>query len=321
MRSARKPFGLVIVLLSMVLVARAFPADVTDPLMRVAGTRAYRPPAATVQTTPSIEIGKGGSKKIRAALFCPKVPAERPRPAVVFLHGGGWSGGGHYNTFGAWLAERGYVVASIGYRLSTEARWPAQIEDCRLDVRWLRANAARYHADPDHIGVFGTSAGGHLAACVGTMGDMAELEGTGGYAGVSSRVQAVAAFCPPTDFTGGWLNGGPMPAFVEALFGVRRDEKPELWRQASPALAARPGAPPFFIAHGKLDTHVPYWQGEKLARALKQCGNSVELVTVQHAGHDFFLNPTTPESTIQPNHEAIMARLLAFFDKHLKNTH
>lgn len=291
-----------------------------DAFFHLAGTRAYRPPKATVETLPNVEIGTVGNKKILAAVFRPKEPSGQLRPAVIFIHGGGWKGGGHYNVFGAWLAERGYVVASIGYRLSTEAKWPAQIEDCKLAVRWLRANAAKYGVDPNRIGAFGTSAGGHLAACLGTMQDLPELEGTAGWEGVSSRVQAVTAFCPPTDFTAEWLGSEPPPAWVAELFGVPREENPDLWKQASPAQHARAGSPPFLIAHGEDDTHVPFTQGEKLRAALTHAGTPVEWIPIKNGGHDFFVNPSTPESTIEPARETIMQKVLEFFDRNLGNT-
>jgi acetyl esterase/lipase len=289
-----------------------------DPFFHLAGTRAYRPPKETVEILPRIEIGTGGNQTILATVFRPQAPSERLRPAVVFIHGGGWKSGRAYNTFGAWLAERGYVVASIGYRLNTEAKWPAQIEDCKLGVRWLRANAEKYGVDPDRIGAYGTSAGGHLAACAGVMQDPA-LEGTGGWEGTSSRVQAVAALNPPTDLTGDWLPAFPPPAWVEELFGVPRESNPELWKQASPAQNVQLGAPPFFLAHGEDDTHVPFTQGQKLHEALTAAGATVEWIPVKNGQHGFFVDPSTPESNIEPTREAIMQGLLDFFDAHLRN--
>lgn len=289
-----------------------------DLLLRLACTREYRPPKDRVEITPELAIGTGGGKPIHVALFRPKAPATHLRPAVVFIHGGGWRSGTSYNTFGAWLAERDYVVASVGYRLTGEAIWPAQIEDCKLGVRWLRAHAATYGVDPSRIGVFGTSAGGHLAACVAVMGDAAGLEGAGGYPGVNSRVQAAAVFCAPSDLTGSWLNGGPVPDWVTALLGADQAKASGLWRQASPALAVRSGAPPFLIAHGRDDEHVPFTQGEQLRRALEGAGTTVDWIPVANAGHDFFLHASTPGSLMEPAHEVIMARLLAFFDRHLK---
>jgi acetyl esterase/lipase len=302
---------------ALLAIAAGVATGADDPLMRQAGTREYRPPKATVETLPNVEIGQGGGRKILAAVFRPRAASDQPRPAVVFIHGGGWNSGQHYNTFGAWLAERGYVVASVGYRLSTEAKWPAQVEDCKLGVRWLRANAREHGVDPDRIGAFGTSAGGHLVCCLGTL-DALELEGKGGWEGVSSRVQAAAAFCPVTDLTGAWLKGGPIPDWVAGLFGATREERPGAWKQASPAANVKAGCPPFFIAHGRDDTHVPFSQAERLVAALEEKGNPVEFVPILNAGHGFFLKATTSESVMEPNHEVVMARLLAFFDKHLK---
>lgn len=289
-----------------------------EAFFHLAGTRPYRPPADTVEIIPRIEIGTGGDHTILATVFRPKAPSDRPRPGIVFIHGGGWKSGKAYNTFGAWLAERGYVVASIGYRLNTEAKWPAQIEDCKLGVRWLRANAAKYGVDPDRIGAYGTSAGGHLAACVGVMQDAPALEGTGGWEGTNSKVQAVVALNPPTDLTGDWMPASPPPKWVEELFGVPRESRPDLWKQASPAQNVQPGAPPFFIAHGENDTHVPFTQGQKLHEVLTAVGTTVEWIPVKNGAHGFFVDPSTPESTIDPTRETVMRRLLAFFDRHLK---
>jgi acetyl esterase/lipase len=100
---------------------------------------------------------------------------------VIVIHGGGWSKGTYKDHVGINLAMKGYFVANVEYRLSGEAKWPAQIEDCKMAVRWLRANAAKYNIDPNHIGCMGSSAGGHLAACLGTMGDDKKFEGNGGY--------------------------------------------------------------------------------------------------------------------------------------------
>ncbi|CAN5460527.1 alpha/beta hydrolase [soil metagenome] len=295
----------------------ALGADGDEAFLHLAGTAQYRSPKDTVDIIPTISTGTGGDTPLAATIFRPKYPPVGLLPAVIFIHGGGWRSGKHYNMFGACLAEKGYVVASIDYRLTDKATWPAQIEDCKLAVRWLRANAAKYNIDPNRIGVWGTSAGGHLASCVALMDEPA-LEGKGGYEGVSSKVQAVAVFCGPSDFTGDWLPDLPYPSWVVALFGAPREEKPDLWKSASPALAVKPGAPPFFIVHGDNDTHVPYSQGVKLKEALEKAGDSVEWISVKTGTHDFFVNPTSPQSTLDPTREKIMARLLAFFDQHLK---
>lgn len=288
-----------------------------DNFFALAGTKNYQP-KKNVDMIVRVEMGKVGDTILNATIFRPLHPPEGLMPAIVFIHGGGWRSGTHYSVFGAWLAEKGYLVASIDYRLTTTAPWPAQIEDCKFGIRWLRAHAEEYHIDPNHIGVFGTSAGGHLAACVGLMTNAPELEGTSGFPETSSAVQAVAAFCPPTDFTGDWLPSLPYPAWVVALFRVPRDEKPELWKAASPLHYVHAEAPPFFIAHGEKDMHVPFTQGEKLAKALVKAGVEVEFIPIQTGEHDFFVNPTGPESTLNPTRESVMASLLAFFDRNLK---
>ncbi len=305
-------------LVFMSLVGTALTQDGDEAFFHLAGTGAYRPPKDKVVTQVSLPVGQGGDVQLLATTFRPKNSAGI-LPAILFIHGGGWRSGKHYNVFAAWMAERGYFVASIDYRLSQQAKWPAQIEDCKLGVRWLRANAANFGIDPNHIGVFGTSAGGHLTACVALLDDP-QLEGQGGYPGVSSKVAAAAAFCPPTDLTGDWLPGSPPPSWVQDLIGAPITEKPEAWKQASPALNVKAGAPPFFIAHGTNDTHVPPTQGEKLRKALEEKGVPVEYVTIKKGIHDFFVNPSTAESTIEPSREDIMRKLLAFFDRHLKPT-
>ncbi|MGH7202399.1 MAG: alpha/beta hydrolase fold domain-containing protein, partial [Planctomycetaceae bacterium] len=129
----------------------------------------------------------------RLDVLLPKEPAgEKPLPVVVFIHGGGWRNGAKERGLRELvpLVESGeYVGVTIGYRLSGEAKWPAQIHDCKAAIRWIRANAAKYHFDPDRIGVVGTSAGGHLVALLGTSGGVEALEGNlGSHDEAGSRV-------------------------------------------------------------------------------------------------------------------------------------
>ncbi|WP_169338124.1 alpha/beta hydrolase, partial [Nocardia vinacea] len=144
----------------------------------------------------------------RLDLYLPATTAKAP--LVLYFHGGGWSSGSrkNYRNLGwqadertpfAQLIAAGYAVASVDYRLSRQAKWPAQIVDAKAAVRWLRANADRYLIDTNHIAAWGDSAGGHIAAMLGTSGGVAELEGSEGSAGYSSRVQAVADWFAPTD--------------------------------------------------------------------------------------------------------------------------
>jgi acetyl esterase/lipase len=267
-----------------------------------------------------VEIGTGGGRTLHAEIARPKDPPATPMPAVLWIHGGGWSGGSHKSNRAATLAAKGYFTASIEYRLSGEAKWPAQIEDCKLGVRWLRANAKKYNVNPDRIGCWGSSAGGHLVACLGTMDD-ARFEGSGGHAGVSSRVQAVVDYCGPSDFTEGsaGIQGGTADKDSTAplgLFGVPFREKPALWKDGSPALYVKRSNPPFLIVHGDKDKTVPVAHGQKLAAALKKAGAPVELIIVKGGGHGMTAGPGEPPA--EPNREALDAAVLAFFDKVLK---
>ncbi|MFG0320255.1 MAG: alpha/beta hydrolase fold domain-containing protein, partial [Planctomycetota bacterium JB042] len=157
-----------------------------------------------------------GTESLELDLYVPNgVPA--PLPLVVHVHGGGWKAGSKENPGGLFLLQSGFALASFEYRLSCQAKWPAQIHDVKGAVRWLRANAATYGLDPERFGVFGGSAGGHLAAFLGTSGGVGAvelggeafvLEGTtGGNLSFSSRVQAVGDFFGPTDFL--WMDAFP----------------------------------------------------------------------------------------------------------------
>ena len=131
-------------------------------------------------------------------------PPTAPRPAVVWLHGGGWFSGARTEGLVHWccplLGAHGFVTVSIEYGLSYQAVFPAQIQDVKAAIRWLRANAAPCHIDPERIGIWGLSAGGHLAQLAGLTDDRPDLEGPCGSAGFSSRVQAVAVGSAPSDF-------------------------------------------------------------------------------------------------------------------------
>src|SRR5262245_50768799 len=154
-----------------------------------------------VRVERDIVYGKGGRVELRLNLALPE--GKGPFPAVVCIHGGGWYQGQRQDMdfMTEVLARRGYVAATVSYRPAPGARFPAQIEDCKAAVRWLRANARRYHINPGRIGATGPSAGGHLACLLGVTGKKDRLEGGGGNPGHSSRVQAVVSFFGRTDFT------------------------------------------------------------------------------------------------------------------------
>src|SRR5208337_3078994 len=151
-----------------------------------------------VRVLRDLQYVEHGHERNRLDLYLPE-KAEGRLPLVVWNHGGGWVGGSKEGCPAVPLTTRGYAVASLNYRLSQHAVFPAQIQDCKTAVRWLRANAAKYDLDPEHVGVWGASAGGHLVALLGTTGNVKELEGTGGNLDQSSRVQCVVNWFGPSD--------------------------------------------------------------------------------------------------------------------------
>lgn len=248
-------------------------------------------------------------------LLLPKERAsDKPLPVIAYIHGGAWRAG---NKSGALrrvvpFVESGrFVGVSIGYRLSGEAVWPAQIHDCKAAIRWLRANADSLGIDADRIGVMGSSAGGHLVAMLGTSGDVADLEGKlGSHTDVSSRVTCVVDEFGPTNFL--TMNDFPSridhlsPTSPESLLigGVITDHQDKV-RHASPLTYVSKDDPPFLIIHGTKDPLVPYNQSVILEADLKKAGVDVQLQTITEGQHGGF----------RSNELARRTRL--FFEKHL----
>ncbi len=211
-------------------------------------------------------------------------------PLVLFIHGGGWRSGSRTKNRLRWVVEHGYAVASIEYRLSSEALFPAQIHDCKGALRWLRANAATYGYDASRVIVSGTSAGGHLAALLGTSGDVAELEGTtGGNLDQSSRVQGVINYYGPSDFVKRSENhkaktdnpkGG-----VYQLLGGPVQKNLESARLASPSNYISPDDAPLLILHGDQDQTVFLDQSEHFDRLYREAGLDAHLEIFPGAGH------------------------------------
>ncbi len=227
-------------------------------------------------------------------LFLPEQPSDKPLPLLIWIHGGAWMGGSQANPPVLYLVSKGFAVASIQYRFSSDAVWPAQAHDCKAAVRFLRANAAKYKFDPDHFGVGGDSAGGHLAAFVGASGDAKEMEGDLGNRDVSSRVQAVVDWFGPTDLALMAQQAGPRsmiqhdaPTAPESLLlGGTVQAKRDLARTANPLTYVNKNAPPFLIMHGDNDQLVPLAQSAILAKALIDAGVEVTMKTVHGAGHE-----------------------------------
>ena len=223
------------------------------------------------------------------------------------------------------LLRRGFAVASINYRLSQQAVFPAQIQDCKAAVRFLRKNADKYHLNPDHFGAWGASAGGHLVALLGTSGDGKDLEpeaeagvgaGAGTNAPVSSRVQAVVDWFGPTDLTmmarqappDSQMDHDAADAPEALLIGGPVQQNKEKAARANPITYVSKDDPPVLIMHGDKDNLVPFGQSELLDKALKAAGVEVTFVPVPNNGHG------GPGFSTPVNRQ----RIQDFFTKHLK---
>lgn len=260
---------------------------------------------------PDVEYGKGGERSLKLDILRPKKAPAQPMPVVVYIHGGAWRGGNKAGMPGLCnrLAQQGYFCVSVQYRFSQEAVFPAQIEDTKCAIRYLRAHAKQYNINPDRIGAWGHSAGGHLVALLGTAGDAKDLEGKGGWQDQSSRIQCVIDCFGPADFTviPKGLEGvkEAMSSPVTQLLGGPVPQNMEKAAKASPITYVSKDDPPILIMHGDADPTVPISQSEKFYEALKKAGVDATLHVVKGAGHGF-RGPEIEEVTA------------AFFDKHLK---
>ena len=178
------------------------------------------------------------------------------------------------------FVRNGYALASVDYRLSGEAVFPAAVIDCKSAIRWLRASAAKYQLDPLRFGAWGISAGGYLAAFLGTTGNGKEFD-VGDHLEFSSSVQAVCDWFGPTDFMAINRDEGPESRFIGGPISRNQDTA----RKANPALHIAKDVPPFLIVHGDKDTVVPVGQSELLEAALKKAGADVTYFIVKGAGH------------------------------------
>ena len=274
---------------------------------------------AGVRLEKDVPYVSDGDEAQRLDLYLPQTPPQQPLPLIVHIHGGGWRAGNRYPCPVAAMAQHGYIVASIGYRFSQKAVFPAQIQDCQAAIRWLRAHALRHHIDPERVGVIGGSAGGHLSALVGTAGGKRIFTPIGGHEDQSDRVQAVCDIYGPTDFSTVVEQAAADPN-VKNVFQFNTPSDPyssligaPLHDQAktdvvSPVRHVSADCPPFLIFHGTHDALVPYAQSLQFEAALKGKGVPVWLQTLPGAGHG-------GPAFVQP---AIVQLTRTFFDKHLK---
>jgi acetyl esterase/lipase len=216
--------------------------------------------------------GKGADVELKLNLGRPKQQSG-PTPCIVIVHGGGWTQGnknGHDPQVQE-LARKGYVAATVAYRFAPKYTFPAQIEDVKCAVRFLRANADKYNIDKDRIGAVGFSAGAHLSMLLGTMDKEDGCEGEGGNPDQSSKVNAVVAWFGPTDLT---TNDWPerVVKLLDALCGGTKQEKPDVFKKASPVTYVNAGDAPTLLIHGTKDGLVPWTQATLMADALTKAG-------------------------------------------------
>jgi acetyl esterase/lipase len=245
---------------------------------------------------PYVEFQHRQHDRHRLNLVVPPHQKGQRLPLVIWIHGGAfWEGSKDDWHPARALYEKGFAVCSVNYRLSNSAPFPAQVQDCKSAIRWIRNNAARLDVDPDRIGVWGASAGGYLSAMIGVTGGVKEFD-TGENLDQSSRVQCVVDYYGPTNFlkmneqghAEAWsdkLDHDHADSPESLLLGGPIQERAELAKLADPCQYATSDDPPILVVHGQRDSLVPHGQSELLVDALKKAGVSVEFRSVEHAGH------------------------------------
>lgn len=281
------------------------------PLIACGQAKLPSPPPGVKAVLNQDYVGDGNRRHL-LDLYVPEAAEETPRPLVVYIHGGGWEHGSKDNAgvlFGL-MKNRPYAGASINYRLTDQARWPAQIHDCKAAIRWLRGNAKAYAIDPAKIAVFGISAGGHLVSMLGVTGGDKAMEGTLGMnTDQDTRVTCVLDFCGPSNFLTFGGKGSivdpddPKGALAKLIGGPLKDRQ-DMGKDASPVNHITSDDAPFLIIHGDKDNIVPYSQAQEFDEALEKASIPATLVTGSEGGHVFFSKLLTD-------------RMRAFLDRHL----
>lgn len=275
------------------------------------------PPATTLMAPESHPVvkferdllyGKAGGEELRLNLARP-IGAAPARPCIVFVHGGGWTGGDKnmYDEAIRFAAGKGYVGATVGYRLAPAHLFPAQVQDVKCAVRFLRAHAEHYGIDPKRIGAAGDSAGGQLVMMLGVTRPEDGLEGDGGWSETSSAVQAVVSYYGPTD-----LGAPDVPELskwvVTAYLGAPAAKVPDVCRKASPLSYVHTGQAPMLLMQGTIDPLVPTTQAVRMGMAMSAAKAAGRIEIMVGAAHGF--------SGADQQH-AIEATT-AFFDEHLR---
>jgi acetyl esterase/lipase len=263
-------------------------------MIKLFGALLFVTSAALADTQADIEYARVGEVSLKLDLHRPAV--ENP-PLIVYVHGGAWRAGSKKDVPIGKLMEQGYAIASVDYRLSTQAVFPAQVHEIKAAIRFLRANAESLHINASKIGILGSSAGGHLAALVGVTNGDKELEGkVGEHLEQSSDVQAIVSFYGASDLQTILSQSTPhgltvrIPA-LKLLLGDTPDKKPELARLASPVAHLDKNDPPLLLIHGDADPQMPPQQSQELAKAYQALGLPVTLIMLpgsKHGGAEFY---------------------------------
>ncbi len=290
---------------------------VAGHLMTVTGPVSAAEPQANVVLEEGVTYGKGGTEDLKLDLARPE-HADGVLPGIVFIHGGGWKGGsrGSYRNLIQEAAKRGYVAVTVEYRLTNpdehgkaKSPFPAQLEDVKCAVRWLRANAEKYHVDPKRIGATGESAGGHLSLLLGVTGATKQFEGSGGNPEVSSEVQTVVNYFGPTDLARMYGYNKRVDELLDTLCDGKPQERAEQYKAASPVTYVSKDVCPILTIHGTVDKLVPVDQAVEFDAAMKKAGATSALIILDGQGHGF---------RGDANKKAREA-MFDFFDQHLKH--
>ncbi len=297
-----------------VLLAACGGAAATAPSATEAPSRAVSSPPTSKGAVQTVTYCTDGGKPLAMDISVPSPRPTAPAPAVIYVHGGGWehgskAGGGFLEQLRPQLSAKGFVVASIDYRLAPADKWPAQIVDAKCAVRYLRAHASTYGIDTQRIGAWGGSAGGHLVSLLGTADASAGFD-VGEWPSESSRLQAVADLFGPADLTVSAWPSDPT-AVITDVFGVAPGSASDVLAKASPVTWISRDDPPFLILQGDADQTVPASQSQGFAAKLQAAGVPATLVMVRNGPHGL----ADPKE--QPAPDQLVTMVVDFFARTL----
>jgi acetyl esterase/lipase len=260
------------------------------PFIRIASTT----PSASVREIKNLTYVQYGNRALQLDLYLPKVARKKLTPAIVFVHGGGWKHGyrENFTPMAIRMAEQGYTAATVSYRLSPEAQYPAAIHDVKAAVRWLRTHAKKYSIDAQHIAIAGGSAGGQIASLVGVTNDDEKFDPQLKGSKISSAVQAIINIDGLSDFTTETAlkfedDPSKKPSAAGAWFGGRYAEKTELWEEASPINHVSKNTPPMLFI-GSAQTRFSVGR-EEMIEKLTPLGVKTQLVLLPSTPHSFWM--------------------------------